>query len=220
MCKIKLKPFHKCLIIFYVFVLYSCGTKPDLARQNIDKSLLDEETCNPPCWHGLVIDKSTKEDVLSTLNKLPFVEHNAYREHTVTWVNMPAIEIQFICASDHTTVCGGAMITNNILRYLWTRLEYEFTLKDATNRLGEPEYIVSEWPSISGKCSLEAVWNIHGMAAAIYDDSRYNECESISDGNKISPSLIIESVSYFTPEDYGPIGGCCERIVWPGFKDE
>jgi hypothetical protein len=191
------------------------------SEENIDTSFLTGESCTTPCWHGLVVNKSTKEDVISTLNSLPFVEHNNYRELTTTWIdNKPATHIQFYCASDHTTECGWAILSDNTLRGIWTVLEYDLTLKDAVNRLGSPEYIEYQWPSMSGKCSISVLWNTHGTVAEIYDDSSYNECESIIDGNKISPNIVIDSIGYFSFEGLNSLGDCCKRINWTGFKDE
>lgn len=217
----KLNLFGKCLIVFLMFVLCGCDLKSDSEPQNIDKNFIDGEICNPPCWHGLVVNKSTKGNVISTLNTLPFVEHNRFREYATVWANdIPATQIQFICASDHTSVCGGAVLSNDILRNLWTVLEYDLALKDVVNKLGIPEFIEYQWPSMSGDCLISVVWNTYGTAARIYDDSSYNECEGIVDGNKITPDIVVYAIAYFPPGDFGPMGNCCKRIAWPGFKDE
>jgi hypothetical protein len=204
-------------------ILCGCGlnSNPPPTQENIDKSFMSEDSCALPCWHGLIINQSTREDVIATLNSLPFVEHNTYKEYATTWVNeIPATEIQFSCASDGTSTCGGVLISENILRRVWTVLEYNFTIKDAVEKLGSPEFLEYEWPSLSGKCSLRLVWVDYGVTASVYDDRSYNECESIIDGNLISSSLLVDSIAYSSFDDFGELGNCCHRVTWPGMKAE
>jgi hypothetical protein len=199
------------VLTFSLSFLYGCSLKVFTTPrpENIDKSFLIGESCTLPCWHGLIINKSTKDDFIATLDNLPFVEHNTYKEYSTIWVNdLPATEIQFTCASNHTSTCGGALISDNTLRSVWTVLEYDLTIKDAVEKLGSPEFVEYEWPSISGKCSFSLVWAAHGVSASIYDDRSYNECESIIDGNRVLPTLFVNSITYFSFDDYGELGDC------------
>lgn len=174
-----------------------------------------------PCWHGLIINKSTKDEIIATLNSLPFVEHNTYKEYSTLWVNdSPATEIFFKCASYRAVTCGGVLISDNILRVVWIYPEYDLTIKNAIDKLGSPDFVEYEWPSISGECSFGLTWTVYGVSVTTYDNRSYNECESIIDGNRISPTLLVDSITYFSFDDYGELGDCCHRISWPGIKDD
>src|SRR5947207_7639708 len=62
------------------------------SAEQVDKNPFPGIPCAAPCWHGLQINKSSKEDVLSTLDRLPFIDHNSYKEYTTLWVNNIAAE--------------------------------------------------------------------------------------------------------------------------------
>lgn len=211
----------KYLLTLSAFLLSGCELNPGPVPQNIDRSFTEEELCNPPCWHGLVINTSTTNDVISTLNTLPFVEHGNYHEMSTVWTDgNPATHLLFYCASDPSELCGYAILSKNVLKSLWTNLEYDLMLIDVVNRIGNPEYIEYEWPSLSGKCAITVLWNSLGLLMIFYDDSSNNQCEVLLSGGKFSRDILVHSIGYSSFEGFGPIGDCCTRISWVGFNDE
>jgi hypothetical protein len=196
--------------------LNSCSVDPAL----IDRSFLTEETCKAPCWYGLEIDKSTKADILAKLDQLPFVEHNTYKEYGTVWMNdQNAKEIQFHCLNQPDEFCGGALISNNILKSLWLRVGYDLSFKQAVNKLGPPDFLEYEQFSMSGKCRIDLLWIESGIDISSYENGSQG-CQSVADGNGVSPNKLVAAIFYFAREGFGEPGTCCKRIPWPGFAKQ
>jgi len=227
MCKIKLMLFHKTnsricagiigfLAGILLLTLNSCSTDPTL----IDRSFLTGETCEAPCWYGLEIDKSTKADILAKLDQLPFVEHNTYKEYDAGWMNdQNAKEIQFRCLNRPNEVCGGALTSNDILKRLWLRVGYDLSFVQAVDKLGSPDFLEYEQFSMSGKCRIDLLWVESGIDISAYENGSQG-CQSVADGNGVSPNKLVATIFYFAKEGFGEPGSCCKRIPWPGFTEQ
>jgi len=208
------------IVIALLLVLNSCTFNVGSVEPTpiIDKNSLTGEMCDSPCWHGLHINESSKKDVLSTLDQLPFINHNSYKEYETLWVdNMAAEEIQFTCTYSKSA-CGGALISSKVLKRFWVVMNSNWPLQNAVDQLGIPESLEYFWPSPSGDCTITVYWVNQGVSVKMYDNKNYNQCESIADGNGINPEIAVYSIIYFSEESFGLPGKCCERIAWPGFK--
>jgi len=228
MCKIKLMPFHKTesrnysgiigllVGILLLLPLNSCSIDPAF----IDRSFLTGETCEAPCWYGLEIDKSTKADVLAELDQLPFVERGTHKEYGASWLNdQNAKEIQFHCLNRPDEVCGGALISNDILKRLWVSVGYNLSFEQAVDKLGPPDFLDFEQFSMSGKCRIDLLWVKSGIDIYAYDNGSQG-CQGIADGNGVSPDKLVEVIIYSSKETFGELGKCCKRIPWPGFTKQ
>jgi hypothetical protein len=228
MYKIKLTLFTKRLIFIFVLALTGCSARiftPD-KTPIADRSFLTSEICDPPCWYGLEINNSTKEDALSTLNQLPFIDGNGIDEYeTYLFNNGPlASEIIYKCVKSNKYPCGiltfydGKLIKNLIT------VRFELTLEDAVERLGIPDHLIYFWPNPYGSCEITVTWIKKGVAVIVHDKNNYNECESIIDGNRVSSVILVDTILYTSPEileeNYvkNP-GTCCTTIQWAGFKE-
>jgi hypothetical protein len=228
MYKIKLTLFIKLLIFTVVIALTGCSSRistPDKTPM-VDQSFLTGEICDPPCWHGLEINNSTKEDALSTLNQLPFIDASSIGEYeTYLFNNGPlASEIAYKCAKSNKYPCGiltfydGKLIKNLIT------VNFELTLEGAVKRLGTPDHLIYFWPNPYGSCEITVSWIKRGTSITLYDKKNYNECESIIDGNGVSPNILVDAILYTSPEflDENYVknpGTCCTTIEWTGFKE-
>ncbi len=77
------------LLCIFVWVLTGCQfpvqtpfptPTPTLEPSQMDKSLLTDTPCPAPCWYGLELEKSSKADVLTTLQTLSFINSNSIDE--------------------------------------------------------------------------------------------------------------------------------------------
>lgn len=224
MWKTRLMPFHRydnrnsagkirLLVAILILVLNSCSTDSAL----VDRSFLTGESCAAPCWYGLEIDKSTKADLLAKLDQLAFVEHNTYKEYGAAWMNdQNATEIVFHCLNRPDAVCGDALISNDILKKLWLSVGYELSFAQAVEKLGPPDFLEYEEYSMSGVCTIDLLWAKRGIEI---DTSEHGSegCQSIANGNGVSPKKLVANIVYFSKEAFGEPGTCCKRIPWPGF---
>jgi hypothetical protein len=209
------------LVAILSLVLNSCSgiTLSTTDSALVDKSFLTGKPCTAPCWYGLEIDKSTRADTLDKLNQLDFVKHNAYKEYGTVWNNdQNAREIQFYCLNQPNEVCGGALISNNILKRLWLKVGYDLSLKDVIDKIGPPDFQDYEL-QIQGGCNISLWWTERGILINIIENN-YTECQKIADGSGISPQKMVKLITYFAKEDFGEPGDCCKRIPWPGFAKQ
>ena len=198
-----------------VLVLNSCSGAVKTTTDTVDMSFINSESCAPPCWYGLEIDKSTKADVLAILDQLAFVVHDGYREHGTVWNNNDnASEIQFSCVSLDN--CGGAIIYDDKLKILWLRVGYDLTYKDTVDRLGAPDFIDYEF-RIQGGCRVNLWWVERGIVIETVDGNSIDECKNLSQGKGLTPHRLVDLITYYSKEGNITPGDCCKRIDWPGF---
>jgi hypothetical protein len=229
MSKIKFNLFRKAhsAVLILALILNGCSSNIFATERPpvVDKSFLASEICDPPCWYGLVINKSTKDDVLSVLDGLPFVDNNSYKEYETFWIDDTlANEIQFKCLYNNINPCGSVTFSNKTLKKIWLTVNYDLSLANVINRLGIPDYLIYFWPNPSGHCDISVLWLKKGISVGFQDDKKYNECESVIDGNGVSSEVLVETTIYASQEffesSFDLPGGCCKRIAWPGFKDK
>lgn len=228
MYRIKLTLFIKRLIFIFVLALTGCSARISTPNKIpiVDRSFLTGEICDPPCWYGLKINKSSKEEALLTLNQLPFVDVNSISEYEIYWFNgVLASAIKYNCVNiDSDIYCGNMIIYEGTLKENFIGVYYELSLKNAVERLGTPDHLIYFWPSPYGRCEITVTWIKKGAAVTVRDKNDYNECESIIDGNKVSPKILIDTILYTSPEILeehyvkNP-GTCCTTLQWSGFNE-
>lgn len=96
---------------------------------SVDKSLLTGEPCAPPCWYGLVPGESSADEVVSTLKSLPFVDGDSIIEDFITWKSSVMNTDDYV---------GYIRIEENKVELLSIELEYDLTLQELIDVLGEP----------------------------------------------------------------------------------
>ncbi|MHA1938847.1 MAG: hypothetical protein ACW97O_11615, partial [Candidatus Thorarchaeota archaeon] len=55
------------------------------ADEVLDQSVFTGDPCSAPCWHGLILDVSTDQDVYQVIRSLPFVDQGSIREWNTVW---------------------------------------------------------------------------------------------------------------------------------------
>lgn len=166
-----------------VFVLNGCSginlpstTDPAL----IDKSFLTQKPCAAPCWYGLEIDKSTKADILAKLDELTFVDHNTYKEYGTVWVDdQNAKEIRFHCLNKPNEICGGTLISKDILKELWFNIGYDLSFAQVVDKIGPPDFVEYEPFSLAGICTIDLVWVNPGIDVNTKENG-HQGCDSIA----------------------------------------
>jgi hypothetical protein len=84
----------------------------------MDRSLLTDTPCPAPCWYSLKLGKSTKAEVIATLQALPFIDLNTIKESAdyywdqVSEKNMPAVLVSANCRATQSR-CAGLVLAND-----------------------------------------------------------------------------------------------------------
>lgn len=64
----------------------------------MDRSFITGKPCAAPCWYGLELDVSNKDDVIAALDRLPFVDQASIGEFGTAWLeDENAIGISYGC---------------------------------------------------------------------------------------------------------------------------
>jgi hypothetical protein len=68
------------LVMFMMTLLASCSRLPS--------SILDDMTCDAPCWQGIVVGETSKDEALQIIEQMPEVQKETIRswsEDSISW---------------------------------------------------------------------------------------------------------------------------------------
>lgn len=221
-------------MVFLLF-LVGCLNNDEETQVPVDQqdhSWLEGIPCSVPCWFGLIPDQSTKNDVLSIIKNISFIDSESIvsrssQFHDVTTDEyFPAIRIlaQYkIQKGERGNV--RFLVSGDKLRLIEATLNYEVSLGKLVQIFGRPDIIMAiEQPQISGDsyCSIRIFW-VDKQLFVWYQDrdqvTWLKTCEQVSNGSQISSSQLIYTFS-ITNRDYGKQILKNENVLtWPGFLD-
>lgn len=122
--------------LLLMIIISGCQQKTE-----VDQSFTSGLPCKAPCWYGLKLDVSSKADVLTTLDQLPFVDKKSIHEYGTRWyADDHAIVIYYDCINSREN-CGSLLLSEDRLKQIWIAIKYPLTLKQAVDKLGQPEDI-------------------------------------------------------------------------------
>lgn len=208
-----------------IIICAGCSLFAGPSEGEIDTSFITDQPCAPPCWHGIRLHESTKDDVYQILEQLPFIQEGSVREIGGVWnEDDQARVIVYRCLYAKNGRCGYIIISENLVRQIWFSVGYELTIESVVQKLRPPDY-VSYVPG-SGhivSCTLSLYWvddEIH-----IWNSERKACPTSVEQRNGIGVQVEREarvySISYgFRRGGPWPLvdeGG--PYLLWPGFSD-
>ncbi len=185
---------------------------------NVDRSFSTDAPCAAPCWYNLELERSNTEDVYDTLRNLDFVDTPTIKEYgsNLSWLDIEngAVEIIYQCHYQRGSICGGVVISSDMLTSIWTIVQYDLTLLDVVDKLGPPEHIAcTPIPGERMIAYLELYW----PEMNIIVESRQKRCSSLD--AQIKPDLKVTSIEYSIDRRFEVmnIEECC--APWPGFEN-
>lgn len=208
--------------LFLLFLLLAVGCAPNADDPLVDHSFLTGEPCAPPCWYRLELDKSSEEEVHTTLEGLAFIDQDSIRETKFAWLGDPnAKEIHYGCSHPRDKSCGGAQFANDRLKLLWMTVGYNLSFEMAVEKLGFPDYVdYGPYHPEVGGCVIDLNWPEKGITLQSLNRGSDTSCQALRDGRGVDPNISVKTIYYGTSEVFGPEpGGCCNRIPWPGFVE-
>ena len=208
------------LIILTIVVLASSlSTKRE--AEILDRSVFTGDPCSAPCWHGIVLDISTREDVYQILQDLPFVDPGSIREWNAMWFgDEEAIEVHYKCKSLSREDCGGILLSNGTVKRIWFSVGNYATIENLIDRFGIPTYIdLGMWGAEIPGCTIDLVWADLGVIAS-FGSRRTNTCDILREGEGFKRDLVFNSILYLQKELFpSDLCSVCDRISWPGFEE-
>ena len=174
----------------------------------IDRSPFTGLPCSAPCWHGLVIGKSSQNEVRSILPTLPFLNQN-----TVKYVPQVDVSGLTIDAAPPGTLvyadcvrppqpCLKLTAAGDILARIDITLNYQISAGEAIADLGAPDYVGYQvMGAETVTCQVELVWSSKQLVLNSVPDSwdssnPKDDCVMVQNTGKTRSNLRITGISY------------------------
>jgi hypothetical protein len=127
---------------------------PDFTDQNpdlFDTSWLTDKPCSAPCWHEITPEKTSKENAILTVKRLPFVDDSKMFKNSEG--------VSFPCKIPNDKTCIVMSFDNDILEFLWITPNYLITIDQVVEKLGNPDGF-SAYPTDPGGTGyyLAVIW--------------------------------------------------------------
>lgn len=215
--------FWLCTLTVIAWTLTACAQRPTptLEASLMDKSLLTDKPCPAPCWYGLELGKSTKAEVLATLQTLSFADPNTIQEvaygywDLTTDKNLPATLIGIDCRQPNQQ-CVGLTISNNVLVGIGLFPNYELTLSEVVGHLKEPDYVGAVILQDLTTCKLMLMWVKKQIQMERTEPNGKNLCEAVRAGQRLDPSLTVDAIYYDLPQWFKKIPEEGRDRPWAG----
>jgi hypothetical protein len=219
-----------CILGLLAWVLAGCQSlvqapTPTLEASLMDRSLLTDKPCPAPCWYGLELGKSTRAEVLATLQTLSFADPKTIQEvgsgywDYTTDKNLPATLIGIDCRRPNRQYpqCAALTVSNDILVDIGLSPNYALTLSEVVNHLGPPDYVGAVILQDLTTCKLMLMWVKKQIQMERTEPNGKNLCEAVRAGQRLDPSLTVDDIFYELPQFFDKIPLEGRDRPWPGF---
>ena len=181
----------------FLAVLSSCNsprTSSELPTidvgSNYDDSLITVDPCAPPCWQGIVPYESTRQQAMSSLTELSFVDADTIESQPFSGGEQ--IFWGSLSTSSDEHIGAIAVNTDGQVESIFTAVEYQLEIQQLVGVYGEPDIAyVRPWPPdiAPPDYSIELYWFEYGLVS-------YSEIEK---GQSVEGNLLVSGVTYLMP---------------------
>lgn len=182
-------------LLIGILLLTGCSEATPLPSitipDQIDRGLFTGIPCTVPCWHGLEVGKSTESEVISTVQKLNFINRDTIQ------INRRTADVEIIasCVAP-VKECLKFDVANDVLTKMVVGLNYEIRVDEAIEHLGNPHYLgVATVEGETFACEVYMIWRNRGLVLASPFAANSEEvekyCEVVRNTGKVPSSLLI-----------------------------
>ncbi|MBI3175710.1 MAG: hypothetical protein HYZ25_18465 [Chloroflexi bacterium] len=190
---------RKLLLAIYVVLLVSCNAYPSITqstpiplpsltstdltfRYNWKTNWLNDATCTPPCWEGITPGRTSLQDTMEILAKLPGAKTMSLTKTGVQWAGSQSY-------NGYAETEAG----NNIILFISIRFNHNqnISLEEALGVFGEPINIQSN-NCVHGGCDVFMIYPETGLALMVVSPSMGYTVE-------IDKSSEIQGLVFFNP---------------------
>jgi hypothetical protein len=161
-------------------------------------TLLNDNTCTPPCWNSLVPGKTSVNDTFTILSQLVQVKQDSVASQDSGKFQQ---EATFLFNSGEKV---KLIFQNDTLIYLeffypGQQAYMNITLRQLIDEFGEPDSIIRA-DGFSGDCLVAHFISLDNEKGIAYDFIENPICLNLLSIKKISPSTHISELYYYAPE--------------------
>jgi hypothetical protein len=181
---------------------YSSVPTPTPSPNQIDKSPFTGIPCAAPCWHGLVIGKSSESEVRSTLSTLTYIDQKSIEYVPQASVRGPDPNVIYPGLLIYASCCLIIEVADHVLNQIDILLNYQISAGEVIADLGPPDYVGSQLMGAETlTCQVELIWYskqlVLNSVPESYDSSNpEDKCVIVQNTHKIPSNLTISGVSY------------------------
>jgi hypothetical protein len=207
------------ICIALTFIIASCTPgknvsttpNPTLAPELMDLSWKTKPACPYPCWYGLVVGESSKDDFLEVLPELSFlsgVEIHS-KHYPIEFYDGKHHEIVIIPCEKHALRdCIIADFADDTLENIQLNLNYDLTIAEAIAEIGPPDNMCFSSPHPEMRFSqVYLKWVdrgfIMGHESNGNENSYKNEFKRMLKDGLIPGYLPIDVIYYYSKEELG-----------------
>jgi hypothetical protein len=162
-------------------------------RDLVDQSFVTNAPCEAPCWYTLNLGISTESDVRKTLEQLPFVDQDSILERDSAWINEnDAKRIFYDCSYLKDEMCGGFILSEGILKQIYTRVDYPLTFETVVEKIGPPNFYNMIHGIEFQNCTINLFWLMSDVEVMISNYQHFN-CPV---GTGIGPDFKVDWITY------------------------
>jgi hypothetical protein len=187
--------------------LVGCA-EPVLSPDQMDWSPSTSNSCLGPCWHGLVVDKSSEGEVTSTLPMLAFIDQKTIEIRRAE--TMPNFDYSKYDKGSIVTgrcihsdqQCISLTVFGDILTEIQVMLNYKIRISEVIGDLGNPDYVGYQLMGAETvTCEVVLIWIRKQLVLTSeeysWDSSNAKDnCIVVHDTGKPTANLIISKATY------------------------
>jgi hypothetical protein len=196
-----------------------------------DTSWLTGVPCKLPCWYGINVGTSTKEEALSLIQPSSFIDFSGIEEiesqywDPRTGIVEPSLLMSFPCKQPTGRTCAHMSFVDNILMEISITPNFQITFGEVVRQIGEPDYLTARpiYPEIEN-CEVRLIWvDLQMMIDHFYylEQNSIDMCKYISDNDYQPPKdILVETVWIDIHEYYDFVPTPGADFIWRGFLDD
>lgn len=193
--------------LFVVLLAVACTARPPLLDDQLlqDTTILSDDECGAPCWHGITPGETTWAMALDTLGDLP----NVLQVEVSTVRRGAGARFATFSSGQGAPCCelfsdDGQIVDRMLLRYAPT-----MRLGELIDRYGEPAYIGAA-PYTNETAVGTLIFPEQGMVVAFYLDGL--------EAGAVSEETIILGTYLSTTASVETVIANSQLYVWDGYK--
>lgn len=128
------------ILFLIIIMLISNSCNFDRSTKTVNISIIQDNSCIPPCWFQITPGLSTRDEVKNLLPTVPFIDIDSIKE---TSVFEPNDSIEWNWDSNAANSSGRIFFKGNIVTLISIYFEGTIKFNDLINILGKPESILA-----------------------------------------------------------------------------
>jgi len=189
-----MKSFVNKIIIGVVIISIVVGCQ----TQHTETSILDNPTCDPPCWQNITPGLSTQKEFLDFLESYEYINQSSIQDYNAPWQGFDDLIRGRLQFDSKTITYFDIFILDDKVTNISFHGDWNITIDEAINRLGEPTNIIIIY--YGNDVFVQMLIQARGIAFGYSTIDRPSSWKLT-----IQPDIRISSIDFFATDAYKKI---------------